>query len=88
MRDELGVTLRNKAEKNVPSHEKMAKQALAKVPYTPAELMNMWDQQKKTQLSVRSRTFPPCVVALDVVLTYPSFTQMPLLVSRRNWMLS
>lgn len=58
MRDELGVTLRHRAEKNVPSHEKTANQALAKVQHTAEDLKRMWEQQKKTQLSVRSRRFP------------------------------
>jgi microcystin-dependent protein len=57
MRDDLGKTLHRRLQKNVPHHEHTANAALARVTKTREELMQMWDQQKQTQLSVRSRAF-------------------------------
>ncbi|KAJ2914613.1 hypothetical protein MD484_g5799, partial [Candolleomyces efflorescens] len=72
MRDELGITLRHRAEKNVPSHEKTANQALAKVQHSADELKKMWEQQKKTQLSVRSHAPARVKKELEVILNLQS----------------
>ncbi|KAJ2923506.1 hypothetical protein H1R20_g13589, partial [Candolleomyces eurysporus] len=68
MRDELGSTLRHRAEKNVPMHEKTADKAIAKVLQTPAELMAMWEQQKQTQLSVGSHAPARVKKELEAIL--------------------
>ncbi|KAJ2936344.1 hypothetical protein H1R20_g751, partial [Candolleomyces eurysporus] len=61
-----------RAEKNVPMHEKTADEAIAKVSYTPAELMTMWEQQKQTQLSVRSHAPARIKKELEAILNLQS----------------
>ncbi|KAJ2915403.1 hypothetical protein MD484_g5010, partial [Candolleomyces efflorescens] len=69
MRDSLGTTLRRRAEKNVPHHQATAAQALGKVTLSSLDLLEMWNQQKGLQMSVRSHAPARIKKELDAILT-------------------
>jgi hypothetical protein len=54
-KERLGTNLKKKLSGKIPGHEKVARDAVTKSRKSDQDLKELWDHQKRQQLSVRAR---------------------------------
>ena len=57
-KERLGTNLKKKLNEKIPGHEKAAQDAVARSRKSDQDLKELWDHQKRQQLSVRARKSP------------------------------